>query len=148
MRGPARSVELSCIPGTTYYDVADLRITEFRVATPSDDRAWISQLRKGLVELLVLAALRREELYGYQLLQRLAQMNGMALTESTLYPVLARLAHDKLVAVRQVPSTAGPPRRYYRLTAAGTRRLNDMLAHWRHVNASIEWLASSPLPTP
>jgi PadR family transcriptional regulator PadR len=110
-------------------------------AAPDNDRAWISQLRKGLVELLVLAALRQEELYGYQLLQRLARMNGMSLTESTLYPVLARLADDKLVAVRQVPSPAGPPRRYYRLTPAGETRLKDMLTHWRQVNATIESLA-------
>lgn len=105
------------------------------------DRAWISQLRKGLIELLVLLTLRREEVYGYQLLQRLSELNGLSLTESTLYPVLARLADDRLVAVRQVPSPAGPPRRYYRLTPAGNKRLDDMLAHWRHVNASIETLA-------
>ncbi|HUO09159.1 MAG TPA: PadR family transcriptional regulator [Phycisphaerae bacterium] len=105
------------------------------------DKAWISQLRKGLVELLVLAALRREELYGYQLLQRLAEMDGLALTESTLYPVLARLAGDELVAVRQEPSPSGPPRRYYRLTRSGQRRLDEMLAHWRSVNGSIEKLA-------
>jgi PadR family transcriptional regulator, regulatory protein PadR len=105
------------------------------------DKAWISQLRKGLVELLVLAALKREEVYGYQLLQKLAALNGLTLTESTLYPVLGRLADDRLVAVRQVPSPAGPPRRYYRLTAGGERRLTDMLAHWRQVNASIDALA-------
>src|SRR5579864_9252989 len=107
------------------------------------DRAWVAQLRKGLVELLVLAALRREELYGYQLLQRLAEMDGLALTESTLYPVLARLAADDLVAVRQEPSPSGPPRRYYHLTRAGQRRLDDMLAHWRQVNGSIEQLANA-----
>jgi PadR family transcriptional regulator PadR len=112
-------------------------------APPTDDRAWISQLRKGLIELLALAALRHEELYGYQLLQHLARMNGLALTESTLYPVLARLADDKLVAVRPVPSPAGPPRRYYRLTPAGEKRLADMLAHWRQMNTSIEALAAA-----
>ena len=105
-------------------------------------RAWISQLRKGLVELLVLAALRHKEVYGYQLLQRLAVFEGLALTESTLYPVLGRLADDRLVAVRQVPSPSGPPRRYYRLTAQGEKRLDDMLAHWRQVNASINSLAN------
>ena len=107
------------------------------------DRAWVSQLRKGLVELLVLAALKREEVYGYQLLQKLAVLDGLALTESTLYPVLGRLADDQLVAVRQVPSPAGPPRRYYRLTAAGERRLGEMLAHWRQVNASIDALTAN-----
>jgi PadR family transcriptional regulator, regulatory protein PadR len=113
-------------------------------ALDNPDRTWISQLRKGLVELLVLAALRQQEVYGYQLLQRLASLDGLALTESTLYPVLARLAADRLVAVRQVPSPAGPPRRYYRLTPAGAKRLEDMLAHWRQVNASINALANAP----
>ena len=43
------------------------------------DRAWVSQLRKGLVELLVLAALKQNEVYGYQLLQKLAVLEGLAL---------------------------------------------------------------------
>ena len=102
------------------------------------EKAWISQLRKGLVELLVLAALRQQEAYGYQLLQRLSTLNGLTLTESTLYPVLARLADEKHVAVRQEPSPSGPPRRYYRLTPSGRARLTDMLTHWRQVNGSIE----------
>ena len=113
----------------------------------SADRPWVSQLRKGLVELMVLAALRREELYGYQLLQRLASMNGLSLTESTLYPVLGRLADDRLVAVRQVPSPSGPPRRYYRLTTAGERRLEEMLAYWKQINASIDALANGVTQT-
>ncbi|MCL2647598.1 MAG: PadR family transcriptional regulator [Phycisphaerales bacterium] len=112
------------------------------------DRAWVAQLRKGLVELLVLAVLRREEVYGYQLLQRLAELDGLALSESTLYPVLARLAADQLVAVRQEPSPTGPPRRYYRLTRAGQKRLDEMLAHWRQMNGSIEILAGSTEPRP
>jgi PadR family transcriptional regulator PadR len=69
-------------------------------------------------------------------------MDGLALTESTLYPVLARLSGDELVAVRQEPSPSGPPRRYYRLTRRGERRLEEMLAHWRSVNGSIEQLAN------
>jgi len=109
------------------------------------DRAWVAQLRKGLVELSVLAVLRHEEVYGYQLLQRLANLNGLALSESTLYPVLARLAADQFVAVRQEPSPTGPPRRYYRLTRTGQKRLDEMLAHWRQMNASIETLAKGEL---
>lgn len=105
------------------------------------NRSWVSQLRKGLVELLVLVALRQREAYGYELLQRLAGRRGLELTESTLYPVLARLAGEQYVAVRQEPSPAGPPRRYYRLTAAGKKRLEEMLRHWREVNGAIEDLA-------
>jgi PadR family transcriptional regulator PadR len=110
------------------------------VIEPTDkaDRTWISQLRKGLVEFLVLAALKQQEAYGYQLLQRLAALNGLTLTESTLYPVLARLSEEKYLAVRQEPSPSGPPRRYYRLTASGRQRLQEMLTHWRQIVASIE----------
>ncbi|HVX83689.1 MAG TPA: PadR family transcriptional regulator [Phycisphaerae bacterium] len=108
---------------------------------------WVTQLRKGLVELLVLAALQEREAYGYELLQRLSAGTGpaaggpgMELTESTLYPVLARLAGEGLLAVRHAPSSSGPPRRYYRLTAAGGRRLRDMATHWRQVNETVELL--------
>jgi PadR family transcriptional regulator PadR len=128
--------------GTLFYEVAVVQGADNLDRSGGVSGAWVSQLRKGLVELLVLAALRQEELYGYQLLQRLAAMECLTLTESTLYPVLARLAADELVAVRQVPSPSGPPRRYYRLTRGGQRRLEEMLAHWRSVNASIEQLAT------
>jgi PadR family transcriptional regulator, regulatory protein PadR len=131
---------LTCqLPRSTMYMYYVLRGS--MPVSDTADRGWVSQLRKGLVELLVLAALKREEVYGYQLLQKLAALDGLALTESTLYPVLGRLADDRLVAVRQVPSPAGPPRRYYHLTAAGERRLGEMLAHWRRVNASVDALA-------
>ena len=109
---------------------------------------WVTQLRKGLVELLVLAALQEHEAYGYELLQRLAHGShgnaGMDLTESTLYPVLARLAGEGLLAVRHAPSSSGPPRRYYRLTALGARRLRDMIAHWRQVNHAVEMFIQAP----
>ena len=53
---------------------------------------WITQFRKGLVELCVLAVLRDDEAYGYQIVERLSQVPGLEVTESTVYPVLARLA--------------------------------------------------------
>ena len=82
---------------------------------------------------MVLAALKRQEAYGYQLLQRLAALKGLTLTESTLYPLLARLSEEKYLAVRHEP-----PRRYYRLTASGQQRLKEMMAHLRQLVASIE----------
>ena len=101
---------------------------------------WTSQLRKGLVELAVLAALRGGEAYGYQLLQRINRDEHFSLTESTVYPLLARLARDKLVSVRVGPSPTGPPRRYYQLTPAGEQHLADMTAHWQALNTSIQHL--------
>ena len=87
---------------------------------------------------MVLAALKRQEAYGYQLLQRLAALKGLTLTESTLYPLLARLSEEKYLAVRHEQSPNGPPRRYYRLTASGQQRLKEMMAHLRQLVASIE----------
>jgi PadR family transcriptional regulator PadR len=101
---------------------------------------WVTQFRKGLVELCVLATLRDGEAYGYQIVERLSRAAGLEITESTVYPLLARLARDDLVSVRTRPSPTGPPRRYYRLTDAGRRRLHAMAAHWHQVQGSVNQL--------
>jgi PadR family transcriptional regulator PadR len=103
-------------------------------------QAWITQLRKGLIELCVMAALRDEEAYGYQIVERLDRQAGLGLTESTIYPLLARLAREGLVQVRTAPSPCGPARRYYRLTPAGSQRLEQMVRHWQSVHKSVQQL--------
>jgi PadR family transcriptional regulator, regulatory protein PadR len=110
------------------------------------DKAWASQLKKGLVELTVLAALRESEAYGYELLQRLAQNPLLATSESTLYPILSRLADEKLVAVRQAPSPSGPPRRYYRLTAQGRDHLRQLSQHWKQLSSAVDTLLVDGTP--
>jgi len=107
------------------------------------DKAWSSQLKKGLVELSALAALQTGEAYGYQLLQRLSATGPLATTESTLYPVLSRLADEKLVSVRQAPSPSGPPRRYYRLTAGGKKHLDELRCYWSELSAALNQLLNS-----
>ena len=108
------------------------------------DKAWSSQLKKGLVELTALAALRSGEAYGYQLLRRLAGNPRLSTSESTLYPVLARLADEKLVSVRQAPSPSGPPRRYYKLTASGREHLEQLSRYWRQMSRDVDQLLDSP----
>jgi PadR family transcriptional regulator PadR len=94
-------------------------------------RTWVAQLRKGLVELCVMGTLRGGEAYGYEILQRLAgRADHLAVTESTVYPILARLAKEGLLQVRAAPSPHGPARRYYRLTPSGAQRLAQMDRHW------------------
>jgi PadR family transcriptional regulator, regulatory protein PadR len=110
------------------------------------DKAWSSQLKKGLVELSVLAALRDGEAYGYQLLQRLSAEPLLATTESTLYPILSRLADEKLVVVRQAPSPSGPPRRYYRLTAQGREHLRQLSQHWDQLSSAVDKLLTNGAP--
>ena len=101
---------------------------------------WITQFRKGLVELCVLAVLHDREAYGYEIVERLGGVSGLELTESTVYPVLARLARDRCVTVRTAPSPLGPPRRYYRLSESGLRRLEEMIAHWKAIQYSVNQL--------
>jgi PadR family transcriptional regulator, regulatory protein PadR len=101
---------------------------------------WLTQLRKGLVEFAVLVLLRGREAYGYQLLELLAQSQALQVTESTLYPVLARLAREGALSVRVEASSKGPPRRYYRLTANGRRQLADMQRQWAAMSDSVQSL--------
>jgi PadR family transcriptional regulator PadR len=101
---------------------------------------WITQFRKGLVELCVLATLDRGEAYGYQIVERLNDAAGLATTEGTVYPLLARLEREGLLSVRTGASPAGPPRRYYLLTAAGRQRLRNMARYWFQLQGSINHL--------
>jgi len=109
-------------------------------------RTWVSQLRKGLVELCVMGALADGEAYGYQILQRLSGAEHLATTESTVYPILVRMAKEDLVDVRVAPSPAGPPRRYYRLTDAGRTRLAEMRRYWQDLTAAVDALVSGDKP--
>src|SRR3954469_12123020 len=98
---------------------------------------WTAQFRKGLVELGVLAALARNEAYGYEIVERLNGTAGLETSESTVYPLLARLEREGHLHVRTAPSPSGPPRRYYRLTAAGHKRLHNMARYWFEIQASL-----------
>ena len=101
---------------------------------------WETQLRKGLVELAVLATIARGETYGYRIVEQLQGLDGLQFTESTVYPVLTRLARDGLLGVRTEPSPAWPVRRYYRLTAQGERRFRQMAESWKTVVHSLSGL--------
>ena len=95
---------------------------------------WETQLRKGLVELAVLATIARGETYGYRIVEQLQGLEGLQFTESTVYPVLTRLARDGFLSIRSEPSPAGPVRRYYRLTSSGIERCSQMAASWKTVS--------------
>ncbi len=100
-------------------------------------RTWITQLRKGLLEFCVLNAISRAETYGYELVQRLKGVEQLAVTESTVYPILSRLKQDGYVKVRDAPSSSGPPRRYFSLTAVGRHRIGEMNAYWGGLCAAM-----------
>ncbi len=100
--------------------------------------AAISQLRRGAIELCVLALLRDGERYGFELVRTLATVDGMVTTEGTLYPLLGRLRREGVVETTWRESPSGPPRRYYRLTADGRRALDAFIQEWRRFRDGVD----------
>lgn len=107
---------------------------------------WQIQLRKGSLELVVLAALKGDRVYGLDLLRRLQEFPTTAISEGTLYPLLERLKRDELVDARWVQEGESRPRKYYTLTPVGEQKLGDLIAIWRRSVADIEHLLSHPGP--
>ncbi len=100
------------------------------------------ELNAGLVGLVLLAILDRadEDLYGYQIAKRLQQAadGNPPVKQGALYPVLRQLSANGLLASRIVPSYAGPPRRYYRITETGRASLAEWHGIWRSTRDFVD----------
>lgn len=101
---------------------------------------WEVQLRKGCVELAVLASLWDARLYGLQILRQLESFSGLTVSEGTIYPLLTRLAAAGWVEAEWQESSQGHPRRYYSLTPAGRTRLMEMTHAWSKLTSNIDQL--------
>jgi len=102
------------------------------------DEVATSQLRRGVLEYCVLAQLQNEERYGFELVRTLASVEGMAVTEGTLYPLLARIRRDGLVVTSWRDSTAGPPRKYYAITDRGRMVLASFVEEWSKFRDGVD----------
>ena len=94
------------------------------------------QLKKGALDLCVLALLSRGDSYAYEIASRLAEAVDMG--EGTIYPLMRRMQADGLVETYLVESNAGPPRKYYRLTEAGRRSFAAQKDAWRAFSTAVE----------
>ena len=88
------------------------------------------QMKRGLLDVCVLAAIRDEDSYGYQILKDISPY--VEITESTLYPILRRLEAAKLLTVRTAEYN-GRLRKYYKITKAGLLRLDAFADEWQEV---------------
>jgi PadR family transcriptional regulator, regulatory protein PadR len=108
----------------------------------SQARKFQKDLNGGLVSLVLLGILESstQDLYGYEIAKRLQRANaGESLfKEGTVYPVLRALAAGGLLTSRVVPSYAGPPRRYYRITDEGRAMLRQWSAIWRQTRSFVD----------
>lgn len=98
---------------------------------------WTTQLRKGLLELAILNSLGGSALYGYEIVRRLGDVDGLVISEGTVYPILSRLRNENLVETFIEESPEGPPRKYYQLTARGREELRRMNQHWERLHEAI-----------
>lgn len=94
------------------------------------------QLKKGVLGLCVLALLSRGDSYAYEIASRLARDIGMG--EGTIYPLMRRMQAEGLVETYLVESSAGPSRKYYRLTEAGRASLEAQGREWRGFVSAVE----------
>lgn len=96
------------------------------------------QLKKGIVEVGVLATLMKADSYGYLIVKELSKITEIS--ESTLYPILKRLEKGKFLTTYNVEHN-GRLRKYYRITEEGKRKIDYFLKEWTHVNKVYEYIA-------
>ncbi len=99
-------------------------------ASPNTDDRWEAQLRKGALEMAILATLWNGKAYGLEIIRILENQSALVLAEGTIYPILSRLKDDDLLSSEWVEADAGHPRKYYSLTKSGRSRLQQMATTW------------------
>ncbi len=105
------------------------------------DPTKFTELRRGLLEFLILRIVASGDAYAADILERL-RTTDFATREGTLYPLLSRMRREGLLDYAWQESTAGPPRKYYRLTDAGRSQLAEFRAYWRSLTTLIESLGT------
>jgi PadR family transcriptional regulator PadR len=98
-----------------------------------------SSIRKGLLEFLILRIVASNKVYVADMLKRLSSTE-FATQEGTLYPLLSKMRREGLVDYEWQESDAGPPRKYYELTAKGKTQLTELNEYWKDINTTVSQL--------
>ena len=99
-----------------------------------------SQMLKGTLEGCVLAVIRQEECYGYEISQRLERYGFGRIPEGTVYPLLLRLEKRGAITASYRDSPGGPQRKYYALTDLGQAELEEFFLHYRELTRAVDQL--------
>lgn len=99
-----------------------------------------TQLKKGILDMLVLALLEHTDRYGFEMVERISA--HVEISERTIYPLLKRLRDDDLVTTYLAESDRGAPRKYYRITQKGRDYVETARAEWAEIRAGVEALLS------
>lgn len=96
-----------------------------------------TQLKRGLLDICVLAAIKNQDSYGYQIIKDMKPY--VTISESTLYPILRRLESADLLTVRSVEH-GGRLRKYYRITPAGRERIRTFRSEWEEIMSIYQFI--------
>jgi PadR family transcriptional regulator PadR len=96
-----------------------------------------NQMKRGLLDVCVLAAIKNEDSYGYQIVKDMSSY--VEISESTLYPILRRLETQQLLTVRSAEHN-GRLRKYYHITEAGLARLKAFEEEWKELMQIYEYV--------
>ena len=95
------------------------------------------QLKRGLLDICALAAIKDKDSYGYQMIKDMKPY--VEISESTLYPILRRLETAKMLTVYSIEHN-GRLRKYYRITEEGLRRIEDFKNDWKEILAIYDFV--------
>ncbi len=109
-----------------------------------EDR-WEAQLRKGALEMAILATLWHGRAYGLEIIRTLEEGSQLVLAEGTIYPILSRLKEDSFLTSEWEEADAGHPRKYYALTKSGRDRLHKMAESWVDFSRNLSRLVAPVL---
>ena len=96
-------------------------------------------IRKGLLEFLLLKIISADKVYVADILRQL-KGTEFATHEGTLYPLLSKMRREKLLDYEWKESAAGPPRKYYELTARGREQLRETSEYWQRISGTVKSL--------
>ena len=99
-----------------------------------------TQFKKGVLELVVMIVVSKQDIYGYELVKQVCEV--VQVNEGTIYPLLKRMTNEKYFETYLRESTEGPPRKYYRITPLGLDAMNQLKSDWlqfsKQINQFIE----------
>jgi PadR family transcriptional regulator, regulatory protein PadR len=105
---------------------------------PLDTQNWQIQMRKGILDFVILNLLSHGRSHGYEIVQSLKSHKGLTIREGNVYPILQRLQMDGFIESQSEPSRDGPPRKYFSITQAGRRTMEQMNCHWDELISTIQ----------
>ena len=100
----------------------------------------ITQMKKGILPLVVLLIISKQDSYGYQISSEIEKTLGFEVADGTIYPILMRLCKDQVIEPEGVPINLCRSMKYYKITEAGRKYMNDLTGYYLNMTEHIAQL--------